>query len=249
MTSSRTAVVTGGGSGIGRAAAIALADDGWSVVVCGRREAPLVETAKLAAGGSITAVVADVADPHSVAAMFAGLRQRWARLDFVFNNAGVNAPAALPDDCIWDDWRRVMSVNIDGVFLCAQAAFRWMRTQQPQGGRILNNGSVAAVAPRPGAIAYTTSKSALAGLTKSVDLDGRPFRIVCGQIDIGNAESDMTRSIPQGAQQADGSIVPEPVMDVSEVGRLVAHIASLPLEVNTPFVTIKASKMPLYGRG
>lgn len=248
MTDRRTAIVTGGGSGIGRAVAQALAGSGgWNVAVAGRRLNPLEETAA-SAGGAIMPVVADITDPASVDALFDQVVDRFGRLDLLFNNAGVNKPAPL-DELPVEDLRAVLDTNLWGSMLCARAAMRVMKAQTPQGGRIINNGSVSAHAPRPQQAAYTASKHAITGLTKSIALDGRPFNIASGQIDIGNAVTEMTGRMQAGTMQADGSMKPEPRMPVSQVGEAVLYMASLPLETNIPFMTIMATGMPLYGRG
>lgn len=248
MTDRRTAIVTGGGSGIGRAVAQALAGSGgWNVAVAGRRLDALEETAA-SAGGAIMPVVADITDPASVDALFDQVVDRFGRLDLLFNNAGVNKPAPL-DELPVEDLRAVLDTNVWGSMLCARAAMRVMKAQTPQGGRIINNGSVSAHAPRPQQAAYTASKHAITGLTKSIALDGRPFNIASGQIDIGNAVTEMTGRMQAGTMQADGSMKPEPRMPVSQVGEAVLYMASLPLETNIPFMTIMATGMPLYGRG
>ncbi len=248
------ALVTGGGSGIGRASAVALARAGYRVVVCGRREDALQGTVQLALDDpaiqhEVLALPADITDPDSVADLFAKIDTRYGRLDLLFNNAGANTTAVLPGELAWDDWRAVMSVNVDGLFLCSRHAFRLMQSQRPQGGRIINNGSVSAYAPRPFSLAYTASKHAVTGVTKSIALDGRPFDIACCQIDIGNATTDMTARMSAGVPQADGRLAAEPTIDVQLVARTIVHMASLPLDANIPFLTIKATKMPLYGRG
>ncbi|GAA2087210.1 SDR family oxidoreductase [Streptomyces albiaxialis] len=234
----RTALVTGAGSGIGRSVALTLADAGWSVVLAGRRAAPLEATAGLAGNGaSVLAVPTDVTDPEAVAALFAAVRERYGRLDLLFNNAGVFGPKRPVTDLTFEDWRHVVDVNLHGAFLCAQAAFRLMRDQEPRGGRIINNGSVSAHSPRPDSTAYTATKHAITGLTKSLSLDGRPYGIACGQIDIGNAATDMTARMP------------EPMMDAADVARTVLHMAELPLEANVQFATVMATTMPYIGRG
>ncbi|MGK5640113.1 SDR family oxidoreductase [Streptomyces sp. URMC 126] len=247
----KTAVVTGGGSGIGRAVALALAAAGWSVAVAGRHHETLEETARAAEGGAdVMCVRTDVAAPEEVAALFAAVRGRYGRVDLLFNNAGVFGPVDVAlEDLSYEAWRAVVDVNLTGSFLCAQAAFRQMREQDPQGGRIINNGSLSAMAPRPNSIAYTATKHAVTGLTKSLSLDGRPYRIACGQIDIGNAATEMTEGMRAGVLQADGHLAVEPVMDVADVARTVLHMAELPLEANVQFATVMATNMPFIGRG
>ncbi|MFF3337632.1 SDR family oxidoreductase [Streptomyces flavidovirens] len=245
----KIAVVTGAGSGIGRAVALALAGAGWSVALAGRRVAPLEETAQ-EAGGETMCVPADVSLPADVNTLFTAVRERYGRLDLLFNNAGTFGPRGVPvEDIRYEEWRSVVDVNVTGSFLCAQAAFRQMKEQDPQGGRIINNGSISAHAPRPNSIAYTTTKHAMTGLTKSLSLDGRPYRIACGQIDIGNAATDMTERMQAGILQANGELMAEPVMDVRDVARTVLHMAELPLEANVQFATVLATTMPYVGRG
>ncbi|GAA2928797.1 SDR family oxidoreductase [Streptomyces enissocaesilis] len=245
----KIAVVTGAGSGIGRAVALALAGAGWSVALAGRRTGPLEETAR-EAGGVTSCVPADVSLPADVDALFAAVRERYGRLDLLFNNAGTFGPRGVPvEDIAYEEWRSVVDVNVTGSFLCAQAAFRQMKDQDPQGGRIINNGSISAHAPRPHSLAYTTTKHAMTGLTKSLSLDGRPYRIACGQIDIGNAATDMTERMQAGILQANGELMAEPVMDVRDVARTVLHMAELPLEANVQFATVLATTMPYIGRG
>ncbi|WP_228977345.1 SDR family oxidoreductase [Streptomyces sp. DH12] len=245
----RIAVVTGAGSGIGRSVAVALAADGWSLALAGRRPGPLAETAELAGGGALC-VPTDVTSPDGVAALFAAVRERYGRVDLLFNNAGTFAGGGTPvEELDAATWRHVVDVNLTGAFLCAQAAYRQMREQSPRGGRIINNGSVSAHVPRPHSVAYTATKHAVTGLTRSLALDGRPYRIACGQIDIGNAATDMTRRMEAGILQADGTLAAEPVMDAADVARTVVHMASLPLEANIPFVTVMATAMPYLGRG
>ncbi|MGX1884681.1 SDR family oxidoreductase [Streptomyces sp. NPDC055287] len=245
----KIAVVTGAGSGIGRAVALALAGAGWSVALAGRRTGPLEETAQ-EAGGETLCVQADVSLPGDVDTLFAAVRERYGRLDLLFNNAGTFGPRGVPvEDIPYAEWRAVVDVNVTGSFLCAQAAFRQMKGQDPQGGRIINNGSISAHAPRPNSIAYTTTKHAMTGLTKSLSLDGRPHRIACGQIDIGNAATDMTERMQAGILQASGELMAEPVMDVRDVARTVLHMAELPLEANVQFATVLATTMPYVGRG
>lgn len=239
------AVVTGAGSGIGRAAARALIGDGWTVVAAGRREVPLRETLGDADG---LAVPADVTDPDSVASLFSKTLQAYGRVDLLFNNAGAGLTKPVTE-IEYDEWRAIVDVNLNGTFLCAQAAFRAMAAQDPRGGRVINNGSLSAYVPRPQAIAYNATKHAVTGITKSLSLEGRDFDIACGQIDIGNAATDMTVRISGGVLQADGSLAAEPTMDVENVGRAVAHMASLPLDANVQFMTVMATKMPFVGRG
>src|SRR5690242_2629668 len=243
------AVVTGASSGLGRVIARALLGAGWQVALAGRREELLTETAKDAPDGAALVVPADVTSPPSVAALFDAVQDRWGRLDLLVNNAGLFGPAAQADEIDLADWQRVVDTNLTGVFLCAQHAVRMMKAQDPQGGRIINNGSISAHAPRPGSIAYTATKHAVTGLTKSLSLDGRPFGIACGQIDIGNAATDMTAGIATGARQADGSVRPEPTFDPAHVADAVRYMAGLPLDANVQFLTITATAMPFIGRG
>jgi len=244
----KTALVTGAGSGIGRASALALAKAGYKVAICGRREEALQETDKEAGGGMLI-LPCDVTDPEAVEAMFARIESELGRLDVIFNNAGTNVPATNFGDLEWSAWKKVIDVNLNGMFLCASGAFRLMQRQSPQGGRIINNGSISAHVPRPGSAPYTTSKHAVTGLTRSISLDGRQFDIACGQIDIGNAASHMTERMAAGVPQADGAIKPEPTMDVTHVGDAIVHMAGLPLEANVQFMTIMSTKMPFIGRG
>jgi len=243
-----TVLVTGASQGIGAATAAAFAKAGWRVVLAARN-ADKLDAVAASLGPDCLAVPCDVADPDSVEALFARIRDTHGRLDAVFNNAGTNIGAKLTGDVTWDEWRRVLSVNLDGAFLIAAAAFRQMRDQSPQGGRIINNGSISASAPRYGSVAYTASKHAITGLTKSISLDGRAFDIACGQIDIGNAASDMTARMTAGVPQADGTLAPEPRIDVAHVARAVVDMAALPLDVNVQFITLMATKMPFVGRG
>lgn len=243
----RFAVVTGGGQGIGRAAAQALLAEGWHVAVLGRRMATLEETVAGQARG--LAVTADVGDRAQVEAAFQEVLSRFGRLDLLFNNAGRGAPAVDFDELSPEDWRGVVAANLDGTFFCAQAAYRIMKNQSPKGGRIINNGSISAHTPRPGAAAYTATKHAVTGLTKQIALDGRRHDITAGQVDIGNAATPMTERMTKGVLQPNGSMMEEPRMDVTLVGKAVAHMASLPLEANIPFMTIMATKMPFLGRG
>ena len=245
----KTAVVTGAGSGIGRAAALALLSAGYNVVLAGRRAELLDETAALATGGKPLAVPTDVTDPGAVNTLFERARHTFGRVDLLFNNAGANAPGILFEDLTYEKWREVVDVNLTGMFLCAQAAFRIMKDQQPRGGRIINNGSISAHAPRPDSAPYTASKHGVTGLTKTISLDGRKYYIACCQIDIGNAITGIASRMLKGVKQANGTIAPEPMMDVSHVGTAVLQMASLPPEVNMQFVTIMATQMPFVGRG
>ncbi len=246
----KVALVTGGGSGIGRASALALARNGYRVVISGRRAAKLEETrAACPAPDSIVAVSGDVSDPAHVQTLFETAEKRFGRLDLLFNNAGMGAPPVPLEDLDIAAWRRVVDVNLTGAFLCTQAAFRLMKAQEPRGGRIINNGSISAHAPRPRSVAYTATKHAITGLTRSTSLDGRAYDIACGQIDIGNAATDLTARMTQGVPQADGRMVPEPVMDVQAVADAVVFMASLPLDANVQFMTVMATKMPFIGRG
>ena len=247
----KVALVTGAGSGIGLATARRLLDHGYSVVLTGRRQAPLDALADEARqhGKDALAVACDVGDAASVAALFDAIRQRYGRLDVLFNNAGRGAPAVEIDELSVEDWRAVVDTNLTGVFLCTRAAFGMMKTQTPRGGRIINNGSISAHAPRPNSIAYTSTKHAITGLTKSVSLDGRKYDICCGQIDIGNAATEMAERMARGVPQANGEIAIEPLMDVELVADAVLHMADLPLSANVQFMTIMASKMPYVGRG
>ncbi len=244
----RVAVVTGGGSGIGRAAAVALSQDRWSIVVTGRRQETLTETTDQIDGPSL-AVVADVSDPDQVDHLFAQAVERFGRVDLLFNNAGGGAPPVPIDELEIDAWRRVVDVNLTGAFLCARAAFAQMKVQDHPGGRIINNGSVSAATPRPFSAPYTATKHAITGLTKSLALDGRLAGIACGQIDIGNAATSMTDPMAQGVLQPDGSTRAEPRMAVEDVARAVVYMASLPLEANVLTMTVMATGMPLVGRG
>lgn len=247
----KTALVTGGSSGIGRATALALAAKGYTVAICGRRKDALDETIAESAGlsGSVIASTADVSDPVSVETMFVDLKKRLPRLDVLFNNAGISGRATNFGDLTFDDWRQVMNINLDGMFLVANQAYRWMRDQEPQGGRIVNNGSISAYVPRPGSASYTASKHAVTGLTRTISLDGRVHNIACGQIDIGNAASDMTAHFDKGLPQADGSTKPEPTMDVANVANAIVQMAELPLDTNVQFMNIMARDMPFIGRG
>ncbi len=245
----KTAVVTGAGTGIGRAAALALLKAGWNVALAGRRREPLEETAAMAEGGVALPVVADVTDPASVAALFRTVVREWGRLDFLFNNAGRGSPSCEIGEVSDADWYGVVNANLNGAFLCARAAFRTMKAQTPQGGRIVNNGSISAAAPRVGSAPYTATKHAITGLTKAISLDGRAYDIACGQIDIGNAATPMTDPMTAGTPQPNGTTMVEPRMDVAHVGAAVLQMASLPLDANIQFITIMATKMPFLGRG
>ena len=247
----RIAVVTGAGSGIGAAAALALATDGWTVVLAGRRAGNLAAVAEQGAGlpGALDPVPADVTDEASVRALFDACVERHRRVDLLFNNAGTGAPARDPDELPLAEWQAVVAVNLTGAFLCTREAFRVMRHQQPRGGRIINNGSISAHAPRPRSIAYTATKHAITGLTRSTALDGRAYDIACGQIDIGNAATDLTAAMAAGVPQADGSVRPEPRIDVADVARAVRYMAELPLGANVATMTVMATKMPFIGRG
>ncbi|HBK48611.1 SDR family oxidoreductase [Pseudomonas sp. YQ_6] len=247
----KVALVTGAGSGIGRAVALALLEDNFSLVLAGRRAEPLqavVEQAQ-AAGGEALAVPTDVRDEQSVAHLFATIEEVHGRLDVMFNNAGINAPAVLVDELPLENWRNVIATNVDGVFLCARAAFGLMRRQQPQGGRIINNGSISAHTPRPFTAPYTASKHAVLGLTKALALDGRPYNIVCSQLDIGNALTELSERMTRGVRQANGEIAAEPMLDVRHVADAVRYIAALPLDANVLNMTVMASNMPFVGRG
>ena len=249
MSSSKIALVTGAGTGIGRAVALALARHGWKVALAGRRREPLEAVAAEAPAGSTRVVPADVANPASVRALFDDVVRAFGRLDFLFINAGVSAPAIPLEDLTYEQWKTVVDVNLTGVFLCTQQAFRVMKAQTPRGGRIVNNGSISAHAPRPNSAPYTSTKHAVTGLTKSASLDGRKYDIACGQIDIGNAATEMAARMATGVPQANGQIAIEPLMDVAHVGEAVLHMAELPLESNVQFMTIMATKMPFVGRG
>lgn len=247
----RIAMVTGAGSGIGRAVALGLLKDGFHVVLTGRRPEPLAAVAEIAkaAGQQALAIPADVRDPESVQTLFDTVEQRYGRLDLLFNNAGVNAPAVPMDELPVERWKDVIDTNVTGVFLCARAAFGLMRRQTPQGGRIINNGSISAHTPRPLSSPYTASKHAVLGLTKSIALDGRDFNIVCSQIDIGNALTELSARMTQGVRQANGTMATEPMMDVEHVAEAVRYMAGLPLSTNVLNMTVMASQMPFVGRG
>ena len=247
----KVAVVTGAGSGIGRAVSLALLGAGWSVALAGRRAELLRQTVEMAGGAANNALpwATDVADPASVAALFEAIRDRFGRLDLLFNNAGTGAPPVPLEYLSIEHRKRVVDINLTGAFLCTQAAFRLMKDQDPRGGRIINNGSISAHVPRPRSVAYTATKHAITGLTRSTSLDGRAYGIACGQIDIGNAGTEMTRAMSKGVMQADGSIAPEAIMDVSAVADAVLYMAGLPLEANVQFMTVMATRMPFIGRG
>jgi NAD(P)-dependent dehydrogenase (short-subunit alcohol dehydrogenase family) len=245
----RFAVITGAGSGIGRASALALMNDGWTVALAGRRANALEETAGMKTGGRALAVPTDVTKPEQVAQLFERVKSEFGRLDMLFNNAGGGTPTTNFGDFTYEDWLKVVQVNLNAMFLCANAAFRIMRAQTPRGGRIINNGSISAHVPRPGSVAYTATKHGVTGLTKSIALDGRQYDICSCQIDIGNAATPMTARSTAGQLQAHGQVVPEPRMDVNHVGQQVLFMANLPLETNVQFVTIMATKMPFIGRG
>jgi NAD(P)-dependent dehydrogenase (short-subunit alcohol dehydrogenase family) len=251
MATGKAAVVTGAGSGIGRAATLALASNGWSVVAAGRRAEALEATAALRGKGEgeILAVVCDVTDPAQVGALFTRTKEAFGRLDLLFNNAGTGAPPRPLEDLSIEHWRRVVDTNLTGAFLCAQHAIRLMKAQDPRGGRIINNGSISAHSPRPNSAPYTATKHAITGLTKSIALDGRGHDIACGQIDIGNAATEMTAAMARGVPQADGEMAVEPTMDVADVARAVLTMASLPLSANVLFMTVMATAMPFVGRG
>jgi NAD(P)-dependent dehydrogenase (short-subunit alcohol dehydrogenase family) len=248
---SRIALVTGAGSGIGRAVSLALNSAGYSVVLAGRRAAELERTRAMAGSGHppMLAVPTDITLPAAVAALFDRTKETFERLDVLFNNAGAGAPAVPSEDLTFEQWSAVVAVNLTGSFLCAQQAIRIMKSQQPPGGRIINNGSISAHSPRPNSAPYTATKHAITGLTKSISLDGRKYDIACGQIDIGNAATEMTGRMTAGVPQADGSIAPEPRMDVKLVADAVVYMANLPLEANVQFMTVMATRMPFVGRG
>jgi NAD(P)-dependent dehydrogenase (short-subunit alcohol dehydrogenase family) len=245
------ALVTGAGSGIGRAVALALQAAGYSVALAGRGAAGLDATAAAAVpqGGRMLTIPADVGNPESVDALFAKIQGEFGRLDLLFNNAGMGAPGVPMEDLTYQQWSAVVAVNLTGPFLCAQHAIRMMKAQQPRGGRIINNGSISAHAPRFNSAPYTATKHAVTGLTKSIALDGRAFDIACGQIDIGNAGTEMTQRMAAGVPQANGALMPEPTMDVSHVADAILYMAGLPLDANVPFLTVMATKMPFIGRG
>jgi len=245
----RVAVVTGAGSGLGRLIAVTLAGRGWQVAAAGRRLPPRAQTAELAAAGAVLPVAADVGDASSVAALFERVGERFGRLDLLVNNAGTGAPPGAVDELSPAGFQSIVATNLTGSYLCAHHAVRMMKAQRPQGGRIINNGSISAHAPRPGSVGYTVTKHAITGLTKSISLDGRPFNIACGQIDIGNANTEMTKTIAAGTRQADGSVRPEPTFDPQHAADAVLFMAGLPLDANVQFLTITATTMPFIGRG
>jgi NAD(P)-dependent dehydrogenase (short-subunit alcohol dehydrogenase family) len=246
----KVAMVTGAGSGVGKAAALALAGAGYAVVLVGRRRERLEETAKeMGSGASPLVAATDVSDPAAVKDLFAKIKQRFGRLDVLFNNAGTGAPAIPIEDVSFEQWRAVLDVNLTGAFLCTQEAFRIMKNQTPRGGRIINNGSISAHTPRPMSAPYTSSKHAITGLTKSSALDGRPFDIACGQIDIGNAATPLTARMAKGVPQANGTMAPEPTIDANHIARAVVYMASLPLDANVLTMTVMATQMPFVGRG
>jgi len=247
----RVAIVTGGGTGIGRSAALALGREGYSVVIAGRRHEPLEQTVADAGaeGLVLSSMVTDVSDPADVRALFDAAVERYGRVDVLFNNAGRGAPPVPLEDLSFEDWQSVVAVNLTGPFLCTREAFRVMKEQDPRGGRIINNGSISAHSPRPRSVGYTATKHAITGLTKAISLDGRAFNIACGQIDIGNAATDMTRRMEAGIPQADGSIKKEPTFDPRHVAEAVLFMANLPLDANVQFLTITATTMPFIGRG
>ncbi len=254
-TSKKVAIVTGAGSGIGKQVTIALAHEGYAIALAGRRKEPLEATAAAAAASGAPSalesiiVPTDVSDPASVKALFAATREKFGRLDLLFNNAGVGARALPLEELGFEQWKKVIDINLNGAFLCTQEAFRMMKAQQPAGGRIINNGSISAHAPRPNSAPYTASKHGMTGLTKATSLDGRKYNIACGQIDIGNAATEMTARMEQGVPQANGTVEAEPTFDATHVARSVIYMASLPLDANVQFMTVMATKMPFVGRG
>ncbi len=246
----KVAIVTGAGTGIGKAVSLALLCDGYRVVLAGRRKEPLEKVVEESGVGSqALAVPADVTDPESVHTLFEKTKEAFGRLDLLFNNAGVGAPGVPMEELSFDQWKRVVDTNLTGMFLCTQEAFKLMKSQDPRGGRIINNGSISAQSPRPNSAPYTASKHGVTGLTKSTSLDGRKYNIACSQIDIGNARTELSSVMSQGVPQANGSIAAEPVMDVEHVARAVLFMASLPLDANVQFMTVMATKMPFIGRG
>ena len=251
MNQNRVALITGAGSGIGRAAALALHNAGFSVVLAGRRASEIEKTAGMASrtGARVLAVPTDVSQPDSVKSLFAHIREEFGRLDVLFNNAGINVPAIPMDELTFEQWNSVVAINLTGSFLCAQEAMHLMKSQEPKGGRIINNGSISAYTPRPNSAPYTCTKHAITGLTKCISLDGRPWDIACSQIDIGNAATELTERMAQGVLQADGSRKPEPRMNLKHVADAVVFIAGLPLDANVMFMNVMATKMPFAGRG
>ena len=247
-SSQKIAVVTGAGTGVGKAAALALMNAGYTVVLAGRRKDKLDEVVK-EGGGNGLAVATDIADPASIAALFKTVEDTYGRLDLLFNNAGMGAPAVPMDELPVEKWKQVVDTNLTGTFLCTREAFRIMKTQTPRGGRIINNGSISAHTPRPQSIAYTATKHAVTGLTKQTSLDGRAFDICCGQIDIGNAATPLTERMAQGVLQPDGRMMPEPRMDSTHVGNAIVYMANMPLDTNVLFLTVMANQMPFVGRG
>jgi NAD(P)-dependent dehydrogenase (short-subunit alcohol dehydrogenase family) len=247
----KVAVITGAGTGIGKAVSLAFLRDGYRVALAGRRREPLEQTVAEAAveGGRALAVPTDVADPQSVRALFAKAKEKFGRLDVLFNNAGINVSGVLLEDLTYEQWKSVVDINLTGAFLCTQEAFKIMKSQQPRGGRIINNGSISAHSPRPNSAPYTSTKHAITGLTKSTSLDGRKYDIACGQIDIGNALTELSAKTTKGVPQANGEIAVEAMMDVKDVANAVLHMASLPVDTNVQFMTIMATKMPFVGRG
>jgi NAD(P)-dependent dehydrogenase (short-subunit alcohol dehydrogenase family) len=247
----RVAIVTGAGTGIGKAVALALGKASYAVVLSGRRKGPLEQAAKQIAekGGKALAVPTDITDPASVKALFAKAKENFGRLDVLFNNAGIGAPPVPMEDLSFEQWKAVVDTNLTGAFLCTQEAIRIMKAQAPRGGRIINNGSISATAPRPNSAPYTATKHAITGLTKSTSLDGRKYDIACGQIDIGNAGTEMTARMKDGVPQANGTLVPEPTFNVDHIGDAVVYMANLPLDTNVQFMTLMATKMPFVGRG
>jgi NAD(P)-dependent dehydrogenase (short-subunit alcohol dehydrogenase family) len=246
----KVVIVIGVGSGIGKAAALALLREGYAVALAGRRKDMLEAVAREAQPGARTLVVpTDVADPASIRALFARTKEAFGRLDVLFNNAGIGAPAVPLEDLSYEQWKAVVDTNLTGSFICTQEAFKIMKSQQPRGGRIINNGSISAHAPRPGSVAYTSTKHAITGLTKTTSLDGRKYDIACGQIDVGNAETPLTERMKKGVPQANGSVEVEPTMAVEHVANAVVYMASLPLDANVQFLTVMATKMPFVGRG
>ena len=248
-TGHKVALVTGAGTGIGRAVALAFLRDGYSVALVGRRVEPLEAVAKESGSARALAVPCDVGNPESVAALFTKIREAFGRVDVLFNNAGVSGIGTNFEDIAFETWQSVVNINLTGSFLCAQGAFKMMKDQTPQGGRIINNGSISAHAPRPNSASYTATKHAITGLTKSISLDGRKYNIACGQIDIGNALTELSARMTTGVLQANGKVAVEPMMDATEVADAVIHMAALPLSTNIQFMTIMATKMPFVGRG